>query len=355
MVQPPRGGMPKIVEMLAREQMKSHEVGVVCRPGPAVPMAETGARVWALPMVREISPVQDARDLGRLIRIVRAFRPDVIHAHASKAGALGRLAGGACGVPVVFSPQVFAHRIQSLRAKTIYLLLERALAPLTDQLHVGYEEERREAIRDGLAGPDRVTVIPNGIDPGPLVSLPDPAGDPPTVGTFARLWPQKRIDLMLSALAEVSARGLDFRVAVIGDGPLRGELERLAGELGLSERTRFIADGRGPADALAELDVYVLSSSEESFPLVPIEAMAAGRAVVATSVGAVTEIVEDGVTGLVVQPDDSGALADAIADLLSEPELRQRLGSAGRVSAASRFPIAAMAGPLDAVYEAASQ
>lgn len=356
-VQPPRGGAPRLVELLAREQARRHDVGVVCRPGAANAVAASGARVWALPMVREVSPREDLRDVVRLVRIMRAFRPDVVHAHSSKAGALSRLAAAAGGPPVVYSPHNFAHlgHEGEAPARSVYLLLERALAPLTSELHLNYEEERIAAVRLGLANADRIAVIPNGIDVVPLLDLPEPQGDPPTIGTFARLWPQKRIDRLLEAAADLAGRGLDFRVAVIGDGPLRSELELHAGRLGLADRTRFIDDGRGAAEALAELDVYVLSSAQEAYPLVPMEAMAAGRAVVATTVGAVPEIVEDGVTGLLVDADDRRALAEALASLLDRPDLRKQLGTSARAAAATRFPIATMSERLDSVYRAASQ
>jgi len=236
-----------------------------------------------------------------------------------------------------------------------FLLGERILVPLTDQLHSAYEGERQEALRLGLAHHERDTVVPNGIDVDPLRALPPPAGDPPTIGTYARLWPQKRIDLLLRAVSGLANRGLSFRVAVIGDGPQRRELERLASDLGLADRARFVDDQNGRDWALEELDVYVLSSTQESFPLVPMEAMAAGRPVITTAVGAIPEIVEDRVTGLVVPPGDEAALASAIERVLVEPSLRGKSRLAGREFASKRFGIAAMSSQLDKTYRAAVQ
>jgi glycosyltransferase involved in cell wall biosynthesis len=356
-VQPPRGGAPALVEMLVREQVRIHEVGVVCRPGPARRLAGSGARLWALPMVRAVAPADDLRQLARLIRIVRRFEPDVLHAHSSKAGVLGRLAARASGVPVVFSPHNFAHAIHEGPGylRWLFLMAERLFAPLTTQLHLTYGGEREEALRLGLARPERLMVVPNGIDAGPLLSIPVPDRNPPTVGTYARLWPQKRIDLLLEAAAVLARRGLAFHLEVIGDGPVRGELEGLAHDLGLDGRVRFMNDGVGRAQALEELDIYVLSSAQEAFPLVPMEAMAAGRPVIATAVGALPEIVEDGVTGTIVPVGDGAGLAEAIATLIAEPDLRRSMGAAGRERVTERFAIDRMSDQLEEVYRAALQ
>lgn len=345
-----------LVELLARAQRGRHQVGVVGRPALARRLDGAGVRVWSVPMDRSIHPLRDARDLGRVVRIVRRFAPDVVHAHSSKAGVLGRVAGRLCGVPVVLSPHNFAHSIHEGPAwlRRAFLAVERALAPLTSHLHVTYEEEREDALRLGLARPGRVSVVPNGIDAGPLLALPPPTGEPPTVGTYARLWPQKRVDLLLRAAASVMESGADLRVAVVGEGPLRGELEALADTLGIAERTRFVDDPGGPARALALLDVFVLSSVQEAFPLTPMEAMAAGRPVVASRVGAVPEVVEDGVTGLLVDPGDEPGLAAALGRLVADPERREALGTAGRRVAGERFDVAAMAEALDEIYRAAA-
>lgn len=308
-------------------------------------------------MGREVSPGEDFQNLVRLTRIVRRFRPDVLHLHSSKAGALGRLAARLTGVPTVFSPHNFAHTGHegSERVRNLYLMVERALAPLTDQLHLTFDQERREALRLGLARPGRVTVVPNGAEIAPLLSIDGANRDPPTIGTFARLWPQKRIDVLLRAASLLVQKDLPFRLAVIGDGPLKGELEELAAHLGLADRTVFMEAPNGAEAAMKEIDIYVLSSSQEAFPLVPIEAMAAGRPVVASAVGAVPEIVTHGETGLLVPPADEAALARALGTLIADPSLRRRMGESGRHEAKTRFPISAMNVRMEELYRAAIQ
>jgi glycosyltransferase involved in cell wall biosynthesis len=352
-IQPPVGGAPVLVDLLVREQVARHDVGVVGRPAMARRLAGSGARVWTLPMGRSINPLEDLGNLRRLIAIVRGFRPDVVHAHSSKAGVLGRLAGRACGVPVVLSPHNFAHRIYEggRAARTVFLLVEIALSPLTTHLHVSHGEEKRHALRAGLARRGRVTVIPNGILTSPLLAIADPPRRAPVVGTYARLWPQKRIDILVRAAARLESQGVPVALRIIGGGPLESDLRELIAELGLSD-AQILADPGGPAAALAMLDIYVLSSVQEAMPLVPIEAMAAGRTVIASAIGGVPEVFDDGTTGLLVAPGDVDALTEALRRVLSDGELRRELGRAAR-EVARGYDISRTADALELVYEAA--
>jgi glycosyltransferase involved in cell wall biosynthesis len=196
-------------------------------------------------------------------------------------------------------------------------------------------------------------VIPNGIDTAPLLRLPASDAEPPTIGTYARLWPQKRVDRILHAAEGLAREGRAFDLKILGEGPTRDQLEGLARRLGLDERVTFASDPGGPVQAMPLLDIFVLSSDQEAFPLTPMEAMAAARPVVATRVGAVAEIVEHEVTGLLVDPRDDSALVAALRRLLDEPALRARLGAAARARAEERFDVSVMAQRLDAVYRAA--
>jgi glycosyltransferase involved in cell wall biosynthesis len=348
-VQPPVGGTPVLVDLLVREQAGRHDVGVVGRPAMARRLSGVPVQIWTLPMERSIRPREDLSHLRRLIAVVRQFQPDVIHAHSSKAGVLARIAGAATHVPVVFSPHNFSHLIHEggPAKRAAFFAIELALAPLTTHLHLSFAAEARHARLTGLSRRGRVTVVPNGIATGPLLTLDPPLEDDPVVGTYGRIWPQKRIDLLLHALAALRREGLSPRVRVIGDGPAREELEALAMDLELD--AEFSPDPGGPAEAMPLLGVYVLSSDQEAQPLVPMEAMAAGRVVVATTVGGVPDVVHDGVTGLLVRPGDVHALAGALARLLGDAGLRARLASGAR-EAARGYDISAMAGALDRIY-----
>jgi glycosyltransferase involved in cell wall biosynthesis len=357
-VQPPYGGAVAVMLLLAGDQVERHEVGVVCHSsGTAAGAARAfGATVWAVPAHRSVRLGDDVRYLRRLRGILREFCPDVVHLHSSKAGALGRLAARSENVPVVFSPHNFAYRAYEggAFARGAFYLVERALARWTDCLHVVSREEYESALVHGFARPERCELIPNAIDLDPLLSLdPPPVRMPPVVGTYARLYRQKRLDLFLDAIAELLRRGVAVRALLIGDGPLRDELRAQARTLRLESVVEIEAQRHDAAAALARMDIFALTSSHEVGPLTVMEAMAAGRAVVTTRVGLVPEIVTDAQTGLVVPPGDPAQFADALQRAVEEVALRHDLATAGREEARRRFGPELMAAKMEHVYATA--
>jgi len=158
------------------------------------------------------------------------------------------------------------------------------------------------------------------------------------VGTLARLDQIQGLDLLVSAVARLDG----VRLLVVGDGPLRAELDALARRLGVDSRVELRPWDDHAQQCPAEMDVFALPSRNEGFPLSIIEAMLAGRAVVATDVGSDGEAVVDGETGYLVAPDDVGALTVALELLVADAALRERLGAAGRARALERFTAQAM-------------
>jgi glycosyltransferase involved in cell wall biosynthesis len=352
-IQPPKGGAPTVVRMLVRFQATSHEVGVVCHPAGVFPehFASEGARVWRLAMDRPVRPLDDVRNLRRLKKVIREFRPDVIHAHSSKAGVLARLAGRSSRTPVVLSPHNFAYRAYegSAAARLVFFVIERLLAPLTSHLHAICEDEYINALRWRMASSRKSSIVPNGIDLDPFLGISHEGDSALVVGSYARLRPPKRHDLLLQAAAALAPAVPGFEVAIIGEGPQRPELEEMAREVGLADRTRFL-DDPGPVGALSDIDIFVLASSHEVYPIALMEAMAAGCAVVATAVGGVPEMIDHGRTGLLVPPGRADRLAEELERMLKDDDLRARLADAARREARSRFTAETMAKAIEAMY-----
>ena len=290
------------------------------------------------PLRRSIKPADDARALGSLARLMRSYRPDIVHTHQSKAGLLGRLAGTMTRVPNrvhTFHGTVFEGYF-SPRMTAAVLAAERLAARATTTTIVLSDEQRRELAERKIGRRDRVRVIPLGLELERFVGhgraearaelgLDD--GDVVIVAA-GRLAHIKRIDRLLRVFASVHARSPMTRLCIVGDGPLRPELEAQAAALGLGDAARFA----GWSDAMpawhAAADIVVNTSDSEGTPLALIEAGATGRPVVATRVGGVEDVVVDGVTGWLVDRDDEAAFAERIGRLVEDPGMRARMGEA---------------------------
>ncbi len=321
-----------------------------------------GVPVCFIPgLQREIAPARDGLTFCRLLRFIRRGGYRIVHTHISKAGVLGRLAARAAGVPVVvhtYHGDVFQSYFSPLKSRLL-LSFERAAAASDRLVEVSSATLRRH-VAYGIARPDRFVVIPNGVDMTPYDRPPEdfPAvrarlgipPDAPVVGTVAMLVPVKRIDILLAAAERVLRRLPGAVFVVVGDGGLRGALETQAAAPPLSGRVRFLGLRDDIPDLMSAFDVLALSSDEEGCPTAPIEAMAAGRPVVATDVGGVSDIVTHGGSGLLVPRRDPDRMAGAILDLLGSPDRAREMGQRGRGIARERFDARRMVERMDALY-----
>jgi glycosyltransferase involved in cell wall biosynthesis len=309
--------------------------------------------------------VRGSRDWGAfwsLVRLIREFRPHVVHTHTAKAGALGRLAAWLCRVPVVvhtYHGHVFDAYFSPAKTRLV-VAAERLLARRAHALVAVTDRVRRDVLARGIGRDDTVVVVPLGLDLDPLVAAPARRGElrqelgldaaAPLVGIVARLAPVKAHETFLEAARAIAPARPDATFLVAGDGERRAALEALAAGLGLGSRVRFLG-WRADLDRLyADLDVVVLTSKNEGSPVALIEAMAAGRPVVSTRAGGVEDVVADGETGVLVPVGDSAAVARAILGLLDDPARAARLGAAARTSAVARFGSRRLVGDIDALY-----
>lgn len=197
----------------------------------------------------------------------------------------------------------------------------------------------------------RTTLVHNGIDAEAIAARSGPWGT--RVVTVARLEPVKALDVLIRAVAHARAAGIAISLTVVGDGSERAALEHLRDELGLRAHVAFAGWTDDVQQHLRHADLFAMSSKSEGHSLTLLEAMAAGLPVVATAVGGNPEVVEHGVTGLLVPRGDPVALGDAICEILADPERAARMGEAGHQRVADRFSLDAMAAAYDAVYRGA--
>lgn len=290
---------------------------------------------------RELSPGKDLRALLAIRREIAAFRPDIVHTHTSKAGALGRLAAAVYNTPFVRAKIVHTPHGHLLYGyygfwkAWAFRLAEMFLALLTDRLVALTEGEKRESAAAGIGAPEDWAVVHSGIDLTPAenpVSKADlglPA-DCVTAGVIARLEPVKGVEYLLRAAACLKDSVPALRVVVIGGGSLEPALHALAGELGIKDRVLFTGFRSDAAALLGAVDIYVQPSLNEAMGRAPLEAQALGIPAVVTDACGLPDVVLAGKTGLVARRGDDASLASAIKVLAVAPELRARMGAAAR-------------------------
>ncbi len=291
---------------------------------------------------RALHPIRDGLAFARIASLLRSFRPHVVHTHTAKAGTLGRLAARAVAAPVVvhtFHGHVLEGYFRPSVARA-FVEIERRLARRTDAVLTVSPEVRADLLALGIGNTESVRLMPLGL---PLerfsgfkavgAGLRGELGigsTVPLVGIVARLVPIKSHVTFLQAAAALARTRKDVHFVIVGDGERRSALEALAGQLGLVSRVHFLGWRADLEQIYAALDVVVLTSRNEGSPVALIEALAAGRAVVATRVGGVPDLVQQGLSGLLVEPNDPTATGLAIGRLLDSPRLRQDLGTAGQ-------------------------
>jgi glycosyltransferase involved in cell wall biosynthesis len=329
--------------------------------------ADLGIQPVTIPeLQREISPFLDVVATAKIWQLIRALRPDIVHTHTAKAGALGRMAA------LSFVPSrrpILVHTFHghvlsgyfSGRAETMFTLLERGLARHTDALVAVSPQVRDDLVKLRVAPAERTSIIRLGLDlaarlraePGAGLSVRaelNVASDELLIGWLGRMTEIKKVDVLLKSFADLRARGVKAVLALVGDGPLLSDLEALASRLGVAEHCRFVGFSADVGRFLEAFDVVALTSANEGTPVTLIEAQAAGVPVVATDVGGTPDVVADGETGLLTPAGDSRAFTAALERLAQDPALRRELGEAGRERVRGRYGRERLADDIDHLY-----
>jgi glycosyltransferase involved in cell wall biosynthesis len=347
------GGLERVVLDLVRAgQGFGQRVAVACtqRPGSLAPRVEAlGARLAYVGK----TPGSRLKAIAAMKALLRELRPDVVHTH--QAGALlyaGPAARGA-GVPAVVHTEHGKHYPGHLRTRVI----GRLSGGFASRYFCVSQEIAATAVAHHIVPSRKVHVVPNGIDTARFArrdgrdearrAVGLPAGAT-IIGTVGRLSEIKRQDLLIRAFARAAIPGA--LLLLVGDGPMMDSLRGLASGLGLGESVRFAGYQDEPERYVRAMDVFALTSRSEGMPLAVLEAWAAGVPVVASRVGGLPEMIDDGRTGLLFEPDDEAALASVLAALGGDPERCRRVGEAGLERVRSRFDVRVMAETYERHY-----
>jgi glycosyltransferase involved in cell wall biosynthesis len=314
---------------------------------------------------REVSVLHDARSVLRIAELIRSERPHILHTHTAKAGAIARAAAllaGRARPPVVlhtFHGHVLKGYFDPGRT-AFFRHVERTLARASDVLVAVSPEVRDELVELGVAPHEKFVVIRLGI---PLQErLGDATADtdyrqlygiPPgafVVGWVGRMTGVKDTGAVLEIVRATRERGVEAVLCMVGDGPDREHLERLAHELGIARSCYFVGYQPDVAGYYRLFDAFVLPSVNEGTPVSAIESLASGTAVVANRVGGVPDVVRDGLDGFLVEPGDIEGAAARLAELAADPALRTRLGESGRARVVERYSVARLVDDVDRLY-----
>jgi len=342
-----------------------YEVEFACAPGGGL-INEVLRRNIRFHSVRHFiqraSPYNDIVALAELIRIIKKNKYDIVHTHNSKSGFIGRLAAKISGVPVIIHTiHGFSfHSFERPFRRKLFIFLERIAAHWADKLIVISNPLREWGLSLGVGKPSQYSTIYSGIEIDNFKISIDIdkkkrefriKANELVVGVVAKLWEGKGHRDMLRAAKEAVKKVPEVKFMFVGEGYLRKELEQFADSLGLNKHIIFTGFRTDIPEITSIFDVSVLASYFEGLGRVLLEAMVLGKPVVATRVGGIVDVVDDGRTGILVPPHNDKALAEAMIKLLLDKELREKMGERAKRKVDDRFSSVTMVNKIQQVYE----
>ena len=312
---------------------------------------------------RALNPVRDIFTLVKLCKLLRQIRPHIVHTHTAKAGTLGRIAAWLTGTPVIIHT-FHGHVLSGHYSKWLtgfYRIVERFLARHSTRIISVSGKCRQDLLDLGIGDERKMLRIPLGLElerfpidvekhRGKLRARLGLGDDAPLIAIVARLVPIKRHDIFLKAAAIVHKRFPEARFLIVGDGETRGRMEELARDLGVQEAVIWMGFVEDPAEIYADADISALTSDDEGLPVAVIESLSSGRAVVATRVGGVPELVEEGVSGYLAERGDAEDFARALALALEDIERTRKMGATAQQRILKEISISRLAADLDRLY-----
>jgi glycosyltransferase involved in cell wall biosynthesis len=342
------GGAPRLFLKLIRG-LKEQGIEIAMASGPSRQPEEDPEKFshkFHIPyhhiphLRRDIAPIHDVISLFEIIALIRRERPTLLHTHTTKAGILGRIAGGITRTTTIHTPH--GHLFYGYFGKgkqRLYIFLERLAARFCERIITITEDERLEYLKRKIGEEKKVVTIYNGIDikryPGDGKKVRAElriAQRALVVGFVGRLEEVKGPHLFVDAAILIGSTHPQTYFLMIGDGPMKEKLIKRAQRV---PRFHFVGHSEDITDAIAALDLIIIPSLNDGFNLVAVEAMASSKPIVATAVGGLPEVVGEG--GTLVKPDDTKGLVQQAIQLINKPELRKKLGEKGRKRAEALF------------------
>ncbi|MEW5871400.1 MAG: glycosyltransferase family 4 protein [Chloroflexota bacterium] len=329
---------------------------------------QRGVPLTILPdLLRQVSPLHDLRALGQLVGILRRGNYTIVHTHSSKAGILGRLAARLAGTPVVVHTVHgwSFHDYMPPLVRQTYILLERLCAAFSDALIVVAQGDIEKGLRAGIGSPSQYHLIRSAI---PLDEFDPAHADPAAVrrelglpegaiviGNIGRFSPQKNPLDWVRVAGKIGRAHAEVRFLMVGDGPLRPQVEELLAQEGLAGRAVLTGLRRDVPRLLSAMDIFLLTSLWEGLPRVIPQAMAMRLPVVANRADGVSEAIQDEQTGCLCAAGDIDAAARRCQELVENPQKRLSMGQSARDFAKQEFDLDHMLAQIAALYDTLQQ
>ena len=348
------GAERHVVDLAVALSRREYEVTVACSVAGDLYKSLEEANVTVRSLLDQLVKRRVSAAYARALRrLAKDERFDLVHAHVYASAAAAAIATLGTGVPLVITEHTEAvWRDRGAR------LVTRWFCRRASRVIAVSDAVKRRLVKQDDIPPGKIVVLPNAVPANPdsgsgTPPLRDELRDRPLVGVLARLQPEKGVATFLKAGAHVAKVVPQASFIVVGDGPLRTELEVLVRRLCMEQNVRFLGFRSDPRALIELLEVLVVPSLTEGAPLVVLEAMAAGVPIVASAVGGIPDQIRHEDEGLLVPPGDPEALGDAVLKLLRDPGLARRMGASGCRKSASVFSHATMVARTEEVYRAA--
>ena len=366
------GGAQENTLLTVEDQFRDYgdEVTLVTGPGlgPEGSLIERAERggfdLRIIPqLVRNIRPRADWQSYREFIRLLREIKPEVVHTHSSKAGILGRMAAAKLGIPVVHTIHGAAfHPYQNPVVNRVYTGLERRAAKQSAKIISVCDAMTNHYLAAGVGRPEQYVTIYSGMEVEPFLTPPKPreqvraelgfGPDDVVVGKIARLFHLKGHDDVVAAAAKVCGQFPQLKFLFVGDGILQDEIRQQIAAAGLTDR--FVFTGLVPPDRVPELihamDIAVHASLREGLARVLPQALIAGKPVITYDIDGAREVAIPGETGYLLPPRSVDGIANALTELVEQPELRSHLGQTGRERFTEQFRHETMTRRIREVY-----
>lgn len=336
------------------------------REGELLSHARETTNLIVIPeLQRAVNPFQDAKAFWKIYRLIREGKYHIVHTHASKAGVLGRIAAWFAGTPIIVHTlhSLVFHDYQPWLVNRAWWLIKKICAPITDFYISVSEIIVQKALKAGISKPEKYRTIYSGMELDWFLNAKFDAEkvrekfgiplDAPVVGKIARLFPLKGHNELMDAAPEIVRRVPNVRFFLIGDGILLEHLQARAKEYGILDNFIFagLIERENIPELISAMDVVVHTSLREGLARVLPQSLAMGKPCVSFDIDGAPEVVINGETGYIVKPFDSVGLADSIAKILENPELREQMGAAGRKLVDPMFRAETMVAQISEVYQ----